>query len=76
MSEAAPLARKIVESQRAWGTFGTVGDTSKAQPANTIRASAAPAEWRAGIDRTIENGWLEMNESGTSYRFIQTGKDL
>jgi hypothetical protein len=38
--------------------------------------SASPAEWRAGIDRAVENGWLWSHESGTYYRFTQSGKDL
>ena len=36
----------------------------------------SPAEYGAGIDRAIENGWLSMHESGTYVRFTQTGTDL
>lgn len=37
---------------------------------------ASPAEWRAGINRAVANGWLLMHESSTYYRFTQAGKDL
>jgi len=35
-----------------------------------------PAEYKAGLDRAIENGWLVMHESGTYLRFTQAGADL
>jgi hypothetical protein len=35
-----------------------------------------PAEYKAGLDRAIENGWLTMHESGTYCRFTQAGADL
>ena len=28
-----------------------------------------PAEYKAGLDRAIANGWLWLHESGTSIRF-------
>jgi hypothetical protein len=36
----------------------------------------SPAEYRAGLDRAIANGWLSMHESGTYVRFTQAGADL
>lgn len=36
----------------------------------------SPAEYGAGIDRAIANGWLSMHESGTYVRLTQTGADL
>lgn len=36
----------------------------------------SPAEYGAGIERAIENGWLSMHESGTYVRFTQTGAGL
>jgi len=36
----------------------------------------APAEYKAGLDRAIEKGWLVMHESGTYLRFTQAGADL
>jgi len=35
-----------------------------------------PAEYKAGLDRTIANGWLVLHESGTFLRFTQAGADL
>ena len=37
---------------------------------------ATPAEYKAGLNRAIERGWLELHESGTFVRFTQSGKDL
>jgi hypothetical protein len=37
---------------------------------------ATPAEYKAGLDRTIEKGWLELHESGTFARLTQAAKDL
>jgi hypothetical protein len=37
---------------------------------------ATPAEYKAGLDRAIAKGWLELHESGTFVRLTQTGKDL
>jgi hypothetical protein len=35
-----------------------------------------PAEYKAGLDRAIEKGWLVLHESGTFVRFTQAGADL
>ena len=37
---------------------------------------ATPAEYKAGLDRTIANGWLVLHESGTFVRFTQASADL
>ena len=41
-----------------------------------FREGATPAEYKAGLDRAIERGWLELHDSGTFVRFTQTGADL
>ncbi len=35
-----------------------------------------PAEYKAGLDRAIEKGWLVLHEIGTFVRFTQAGADL
>ena len=35
-----------------------------------------PAEYKAGLDRAIEKGWLTKHESGTYLRFTQAGAEL
>jgi len=35
-----------------------------------------PAEYKAGLDRAIERGWLELHDSGTYVKFTQAGADL
>jgi hypothetical protein len=37
---------------------------------------ASADEYRAGIERAIENGWLVRHESGTFVKFTQAGADL
>ena len=37
---------------------------------------ATPAEYKAGLKRAIEKGWLVLHESGTFVRFTQAGADL
>jgi hypothetical protein len=70
-------ARKIVEI--AYG-LGDVWDgrlfTEKLNFPMLTEFGASPAEWRAGIDIAVANGWLWAHESGTYYRFTQAGKDL
>jgi len=35
-----------------------------------------PAEYKAGLDRAIEKGWLVIHESGTYVKFTQAGAEL
>jgi len=35
-----------------------------------------PAEYKAGLERAIANGWLELHESGTFVRFTEAGAAL
>ncbi|OKO81370.1 hypothetical protein [Bradyrhizobium sp. NAS96.2] len=37
---------------------------------------ATPAEYWAGLQHAIGQGWLEYHESGTFVRMLQPGKDL
>jgi hypothetical protein len=34
-----------------------------------FQEKATPAQYKAGLDRCIEKGWLELHESGTFVRF-------
>ncbi len=66
---AAPdlAARKIVELANA---VEAVQDgrihIEKINGPMLFQLKATPAEYKAGLDRAIENGWLELHESGTS----------
>jgi len=35
-----------------------------------------PAEYKAGLNRAIENGWLIIHESGTYVKFTEAGAEL
>ena len=41
-----------------------------------LRTGDSVDEYRAGIERAIENGWLVRHESGTFVKFTQAGADL
>ncbi len=41
-----------------------------------FQLKATPAEYKAGLDRAIEKGWLEPHESGTFVTMTQRAKDL
>ena len=38
-----------------------------------FQLKATPAEYKAGLDRAIANGWLVLHESGTFVKFTQAG---
>jgi hypothetical protein len=70
-------ARKIVEIANA---FQPVQDgriyIEAINGPMLFQHKATPAEYKAGLDRAIQNGWLELHESGTFVRFTQAGADL
>ena len=41
-----------------------------------FQLKATPDEYKAGLDRAIEKGWLMLNESGTFVKFTQADADL
>jgi hypothetical protein len=41
-----------------------------------LAAGGSPAEYRAGIERAIANGWLWRHESGTYVKFTDAGAEL
>jgi hypothetical protein len=38
-----------------------------------FQLKGTPAEYKAGLDNAIANGWLEMHESGTYVRLTAAG---
>ena len=41
-----------------------------------FQLKATPAEYKAGLDRAIVNGWLMLHESGTFVKFTDNGAQL
>ena len=41
-----------------------------------FQLKATPDEYKAGLDRANEKGWLVLLESGTFVRFTRAGADL
>ena len=70
-------ARKIVELANAIETAqdGRI-HVEKINGPMLFQLKATPAEYKAGLDRAIANGWLVLHESGTFVRFTQAGAEL
>ncbi len=70
-------ARKIVELANAVEILqdGRI-HIEKINGPMLYQLKATPAEYKAGLDRAIENGWLVLHESGTFVKFTQAGADL
>ena len=41
-----------------------------------MAAVTAPAEYKAGLERAIANGWLDLHESGTYVKLTEAGATL
>ena len=41
-----------------------------------LNAGGSPAEYGAGLDHAIAKGWLWRHDSGSYFKFTQTGADL
>ena len=41
-----------------------------------FQLEATPSEYKAGLDRAIEKGWLMLHESSTFVKFNQADADL
>jgi len=76
-ADADAAARKIVELANE---FEPVQDgriyIEKINGPMLFQFKAKPAEYKAGLDRAIEKGWLVLHESGTFVRFTQAGANL
>lgn len=70
-------ARKIVELANA---FEPVQDgriyIEKINGPFLFELKGTPAEYKAGLDRAIANGWLWLHESGTYVKFTEAGAGL
>jgi hypothetical protein len=70
-------ARKIVELANA---FEPVQDgriyIEKINGPFLYELKGSQAEYKAGLDRAIERGWLVLHESGTYVKFTEAGAAL
>jgi hypothetical protein len=41
-----------------------------------LQGSGSPAEYKAGLERAIANGWLTIRRSGGYVKFTEAGADL
>ena len=70
-------ARKLIELANA---FEPVQDgrihIEKVNGPFLFELKGTPDQYLAGLKHAIERGWIAMHESGTFFRFTQTGADL
>jgi hypothetical protein len=70
-------ARKIVELANA---FEPLQDgriyIEKINGPFLFELKGSPAEYKAGLDRDIERGWLVLHESGSYVKFTEAGAAL
>jgi hypothetical protein len=70
-------ARKLIELANA---FEPIQDgriyIEKINGPFLFELKGTPAEYKAGLDRAIAKGWLELHESGTFVRFTDAGAAL
>ena len=69
-------ARRIMEIANGIEAVQGVIHIEKINGPMLFKDSAHPAEYWAGMQRAIENGWLVMHESGTFVTFTPAGADL
>ena len=76
-ADAAAAARKLMELANA---VEPVQDgriyIEKINWPFLFELKGTPAEYKAGLLRAIENGWLDLHESGTFVRFAPAGAAL
>ena len=74
LTDPDAAARKLIELANA---FDPVQDgriyIEKINGPFLFELKGTPAEYRAGLDRAIANGWLWMHESGTFVKFTEAG---
>jgi hypothetical protein len=70
-------ARKLIDLANA---FEPVQDgriyIEKINAPFLYQLKGTPAEYKAGLERAIANGWLWLHESGTYVRFTEAGAAL
>jgi len=76
-SEPEAAARKLLELANAHEPYmdGRIL-IERLNGAMLYQHKATPAEYKAGLLRAIERGWLVLHESGTFVQMSQTAKDL
>jgi len=76
-SDPAAAARKIMEIANSLEPYmdGRLL-TEKLNAAMLYEHKALPAQYGAGIQYCVDNGWLTQHMSGFWFYFTQRGKDL
>jgi hypothetical protein len=77
LADPDAAARKLMELANA---FEPVQDgriyVEKINGPFLFQLRGTPAEYKAGLDRAIANGWLWLHESGTYVKFTDSGAVL
>jgi hypothetical protein len=77
LADPDAAARKLTELANA---FEPVQDDriyiEKINESFLYQLKGTPAEYKAGLERAIANGWLWLHESGTYVKFSEAGAAL
>jgi hypothetical protein len=68
--------QRHVVKRVAAGLDNPAAEFSPSEKGFAAEWDATPAEYKAGLDRAMEKGWLVLHESGTFVKFTQAGADL
>jgi hypothetical protein len=75
-SDPEVAARKLVEIANAVDAVPDARIYVELVNLPFLRVGGTPDEYRAGLKRAIEKGWLWLHESGTYLKFAQAGAEL
>jgi hypothetical protein len=76
LADPDAAARKLVEIANATEAVQDGRIYIELVNAAFLAAGGTPAEYRAGLERAIAQGWLWRHESGTYVKFTPVGAEL
>jgi hypothetical protein len=76
LADPDAAARKLVEIANATEAVQDGRIYIELVNAAFLAAGGTPAEYRAGLERAIAQGWLWRHESGTYVKFTAAGAEL
>jgi hypothetical protein len=69
-------ARKLLEIANSLEPYMDQRLLAELLNAPFLAAGGSPAEYKAGLERAIDKGWLWRHRSGSYFKFTPAGADL
>jgi hypothetical protein len=76
LSDPDTAARRLIEIANGVPPIQERIHIEKVNGPFLFEIKGTPAQYKAGLLRAIEKGWIKLHESGTFIQFTQAGKDL